>query len=619
VATENRHVSPTDGTIVPSLLDYLRVLGRRKFLFLLIVILVPATAVAVSLNQEPTYQASAVVYLQPQALGTASDPERVAQTQAELAQSPAVLDKVLDAVPGAGLDREEFLESSSVSATLGRDILTFSVEHSDPQLARQLATEYAKAFTEFREQLDTQELSNTLAQVRQRLAELEANGEGPGSPNYDALERQEENLVAAGAAASQAQSARVVTPAGEAPKVGPRTVRNGLIAFCLGLVLALVVVFLADALDTRVRSVDSIREALGLPLLGRLPAPPSRLRKDNGLVMLADPTSPEAEPYRVLRASLEFANADHSFRTIMITSAVDAEGKSTTVANLAVTLARAGRRVILIDADLSSPHLHRLFGLDERPGLTDLDLGDTRLEEALRPIGLKGEASEADHVSRRMDRTGSLEVLPGGSTLQDKLGFENAVGRIIHRVRDRVDIVLVDAPPLLLGDAIALSAHVDAVVVVARLKALRMSTLQDMSRILEASPATKLGFIVTGVDQSSRYRQHQRYADSQRRPEGKPRLTLTVPPSPADGDDGVPAGGSSNETAGESETEGRGDQPAPSTPADSRSKPAPKPFGGLSPSEAGKRSWEIRRAKSAQRADAPESPFDATQDGLKDA
>ena len=325
-----------------------------------------------------------------------------------------------------------------------------------------------------------------------------------------------------------APSAEVVRTADEAPKVGPRTVRNGLIALCLGLVLALIIVFLADALDTRVRSVDSIREALGLPLLGRLPTPPSRQRKGNGLVMLADPTSHEAEPYRVLRASLEFANADHSFRTIMITSAVDAEGKSTTIANLAVTLARAGRRVILIDADLSSPHLHRLFDLDERPGLTDLDLGDTRLEEALRPIGLKGEASEADHVSRRMDRTGSLEVLPGGSTLQDKLGFENAVGRIIHRVRDRADIVLVDAPPLLMGDAIALSAHVDAVVVVARLKALRMSTLEDMSRILDASPATKLGFIVTGVDQSNPYRQHQRYAASERRAEEKPRLTLTV-------------------------------------------------------------------------------------------
>jgi polysaccharide biosynthesis transport protein len=578
VASANRHVSPTDGTIVPSLLDYLRVVGRWKLVFLLIVLLVPATAVAVSLSQTPTYRASADVLLDPAAdtggQAVFIDPQRVAQTQAVLARVPEVADAVLEDVPSADLDRKEFLESSTVSTTLGSDVLTFSVENSDPQLAMELATGYANAFTEYRQGLET----------------------------------------------VHAPSAEVVRTADEAPKVGPRTVRNGLIALCLGLVIALIIVFLADALDTRVRSVDSIREALGLPLLGRLPTPPSRQRKGNGLVMLADPTSHEAEPYRVLRTSLEFANADHSFRTIMITSAADAEGKSTTVANLAVTLARAGRRVILIDADLSSPHLHRLFGLDEQPGLTDLALGDTRLEEALRPIGLKGEASEADHASRRMDRTGSLEVLPGGSTLQDKLGFENAVGRIIHRIRDRADIVLVGAPPLLMGDAIALSAHVDAVVVVARLKALRMSTLEDMSRILDASPATKLGFIVTGVDQSNPYRQHQRYAASERRAEEKPRLTLTVAPPAADGDGGVPAGERSDETANESETVGGGDQTAPSTPAHSRSKSAAKRFGGLTPSEAGKRSWEIRRAKSAQRADAPESaPLDAKQDVLKDS
>jgi cellulose biosynthesis protein BcsQ len=229
-----------------------------------------------------------------------------------------------------------------------------------------------------------------------------------------------------------------------------------------------------------------------------------------------------------------------------------------------------------------------------------------------------------------MDRTGILEVLPGGSALQDpdELDFESAVGRIIQRLRGRADIVLVDTPPLLMGHAIALSAHVDAVVVVVRLKALRTSALEDMSRILEAAPATKLGFILTGVDKGEGYGQHQRYAASERRAEAKPRLRLTVSPSAADGDGEVPgrpwsethASERLNESAGESETEGRGETPAPSAPAPEPSKSAGQPFGGLSPSEAGKRSWEIRRAKSAQRADAPESaPFDATQDGLKDA
>jgi succinoglycan biosynthesis transport protein ExoP len=585
VATVNRHIPSTDGTIVPTLLDYLKVVGRRKVLFLLIVLLVPATAVAVSLGQEPMYRAAAVVYLQPQALGTLPDPERVAQTKAELGRSPAVVDEVLDAVPGADLDREEFLESSSVSATLGRDILTFSVEHSDPQLARQLATEYATAFTEFQEQLDTQALANTLAQVRERIAEAEVNGEGPGSLNYDALKRQEENLMAAAASASQTRSAQVVNPADDAPKVGPRTVRNGLLAFGLGLVLALIIVFLADALDTRVRSVDTIREALGLRLLGRLAAPPSRLRKGRGLVMLADPTSREAEQFRALRASLDLANAEYGARAIMVTSAVDSEGKSTTVANLAVALARAGRRVVLIDADLSSPHLHRLFNLDQRPGLTDVELGETRLAEALRPIGLTDDSSGADDSSRRIDRTGSLEVLPGGSVLEDpdELGFERAVGRTVQRVRRRADVVLVDAPPLLGGHAIALSAHVDALVVVVRLKALRTSALQDLSWLLEASPAVKLGFVLTGDVRIEGYGQSQRHGAPERRQEASPRPALTASPSAVNGD---------------------GDLPSAGTPAKARSKAAGRPFGGLSPREAALRSAESRRAKSAQRSEA---------------
>ena len=174
----NRYVTPTDGTIVPSLLDYLRVLGRRKVLFLLIVLLVPAAAVAASLNQTPTYLASAEVLLDPQDLGEASfDPQRVADTRAELARVPAVVDQVLDAVPSAGLDRKEFLASSTVSATLGRDLLTFSVENSDPRLATRLATEYANAFTVYQRQLDAATVENELKEVRHQLAELKASGE----------------------------------------------------------------------------------------------------------------------------------------------------------------------------------------------------------------------------------------------------------------------------------------------------------------------------------------------------------------------------------------------------------------------------------------------------------
>jgi polysaccharide biosynthesis transport protein len=594
----NRYVTPTDGPIVPSLLDYLSVLSRRKLLFVLIVLLVPAAAVVASLNQAPRYRASAEVLLELRDPGAGYvDPQRVAETRAELARVPAVVDPVLDAVPGAGLDRQEFLESSDVSATLGSDILTFSVENSDPRLAMRLATAYANAFTQYQRQRDVVTVERELKEVQKQLAELEASGED-GSQTYAALQRREEAVAAL--AAAQTPSAQVVHPAGEAPKVGPRTARNCLLALCLGLLLALVVVFLADALDTRVRSVDPIRETLGLRLLGRLAKPPDRLRKRNDLIMLADPTSRDAEQFRALRWSLDLANAEHGARTIMITSAVDAEGKSTTVANLAVAFARAGRRVVLIDADLSRPHLHRPFDLDQGP------------VQVLQPIGPSEDSSGAEDSTRRNGQIGSLELIPAGSALHDsdELGFDRAIGRIIQRARGRGDIVLVDSPPVLSGNAIALSAHVDAVVVVVRLNVVTMSALEDLGWMLETSPAIKLGFVVTGDAKSEGYGSHQRYGPSNRRRAGGPRPKPTVSPYAAEGNGDVRsrlraetlADEIANDTAGQGETNGRPAEPAPGAPAETRSKSAAGPFGGLSPREAAARSAQRRRAKSAKRA-----------------
>jgi polysaccharide biosynthesis transport protein len=583
----NRYVTSPDGTIVPSLSDYLRILGRRKLLFILIVLLAPAAAVAVSLNQAPTYRASAQVLLDQQdAGGTAyTDPQRIAQTRAELARVPAVVDQVLNAVPSAGLDRNEFLEASTVSATLGSDILTFSVENSDPSLAMRLATEYANAFTEYQLRLDTGTVQRELKVVRQQLAELEASGQA-GSKTYAAVHRRERAVAAL--AAAQTPSAQVVHPAGEAPKLGPRTGRNGVLALCLGLLLALIVVFLADALDTRVRSVDAIRETLGLRLLGRLARPPARLRKRNDLIMLADPTSRDAEQFRALRWSLERVNAEHGARTIMITSAVDAEGKSTTVANLAVAFARTGRQVVLIDADLSHPDRYPSVDVDQRP------------VHALQTVGSTRHFSGADEATRRIEQTGVLELIPVGSVLHDsdELDVERAVGRIIQRVRDRADIVLVDSPPVVSGNAIALSAHVDAVVVVVRLKALTMSALEDLGSTLESSPAIKLGFVVTADYERDRYGSHRRYGPSARRRTGRLWPKTTVPRSAADGD-------------------GPGGEPAS---AETRLKTAATPSRASDLARLRVRSARRRRAKSAERAEEAEpAAAEWAQGAIEDA
>ena len=502
MTTPRGHTSGNGGES-PSLLEYLHVLSRRKTVFIATCLLVPIVAVLLSLRQQPVYESSADVLLTPPTAGViggvpqgAVDPSRFAQTQMLLARVPDVLERALNEVDGTDLTVEDFRKNSSVTQALGSDLLTFAAKNVNPSLAMTLATAYARAFSKYKAEQDVTRYRERLNEVRTKISELEAVGDTK-SLQYKTLVVNEAELESTIAAPDP--SATLVRVADKTEKVAPRTVRNGGIALVLGIMLAFGAAFLAEALDTRVRSANTVRDALGIPVLGQLPPPPKNLGKEGKLVMLAAPTSPEAEAFRTLRANLAFANARHNARIIMITSAGDQEGKSTTAANLALALARGGRRVVLIDADLRSPSLHEFFDLDAKPGLTDLALDDAELDDALKEINI------LDSNERR-GRLGKLEILPAGDALHDpdELGAEAAVARVLRDVESRADFILVDAAPLLsVGDAVALSAHVEGILVVVRLQSLRSTILEELERTLAATPTAKLGIVVTGAPPTS--------------------------------------------------------------------------------------------------------------------
>jgi Mrp family chromosome partitioning ATPase/capsular polysaccharide biosynthesis protein len=520
-----------------TLRDYLHVARRRKWIILAALVAAPLAAVALSLHQQKLYEASAEVFLSSKDLaaqltGTQStginlDPTRIAQTQADLARVPLLAQRVLHAVPGTGLTPSQFLAASSATATTDADLLTFQVTNHHPVRAERLVNAYAAAYTSYRRELDTSSIAKALAGVNRRIDALQAAGDEK-SPLYASLVDRQQTLVTM--EALQTSNASVVKRADSVVQTQPKTTRNAVLGVALGILLGIALAFLWEALDTRVRSAEEISEQLGgLPLLARLPAPNKKLRSANRLVMLDDPGVFDAESFRVLRTNLEFVRLDRNVQTIMITSALEQEGKSTTAANLAVALARGGHRVVLVDLDLRRPFIHRFFGIDG-PGVTQVALGHTSLEEALVPIaitdgaagratGTNGNGNGNGHGARVR---GLLEVLPAGPIPPDPGEFvaTQSLEDVLAALRERGDIVLVDAPPTLnLGDTAALSTRVDGIVVATRMRVVRRHMLHELSRQLSTFPTPVLGFVVTDADGESGYGSVYGYGYSRQREE----------------------------------------------------------------------------------------------------
>lgn len=501
----------------PTLPDYFRVIRRRKWIIVGCMVVLPLLALLLSSRQQAIYQGTSEVYLSPQNLAasltnttdgtTFQDPQRSAETQAELASVPEVARRVCQNVTPP-CDPADLLDNSEVEAKPNVDLLEFRVRDPSADRAESLATEYARQFRIYRREIDTAALKTALISLQQRIRQLERRGDRSSSL-YTSLVGKEQELRLI--EALQTSNAFVVRPSTSATQVQPKTARNVILAILFGLAFGLLFAFLWEALDTRLRSAEEITERLNLPLLGRIPRPRRNVQRAHRLTMIEDPNSVQAEAFRMLRTNIDFVNIERGAKTIMVTSALEQEGKSTTMANLAVAMAKAGRHVVLVDLDLRRPFVGRFFRLDGRPGVTDIVLGDVELDDALVELPMRG--TELDHVGLTAEGNGSrtegiLEVLPAGPTPPNAGEFvgTRSLARILEQVRDRADIVLIDAPPILhVNDAMALSAVVDAMLIVTRLRVVRRSTVDELNRLLETTPATKLGFVITDADLGEDY------------------------------------------------------------------------------------------------------------------
>ena len=305
------------------------------------------------------------------------------------------------------------------------DILNFRVWSKDPKQALALTNAYAPEYTNYRVALDTASLRRAQRVVSDRLRELDDRGQA-GERLAQSLQSKAQELDTL--QALQTSNATVISTATKTEQIAPRKLRNFALGIIAGVVLAIVVLLALETFDTRVRSENEVEERLGLMPLAYVAAPPS----ENELVMLTRPNAPEAEAFRLLRANLQFASVNGRPRSLLVTSSVQGEGKSTTIANLAVTMARAGDRVALVDLDLRRPSIRRLFSLGVRAGLTDVAVGHARLDDALEFIDL-GIGANGTHG----DREGSLAVLGAGTPPPNPAEFieSETTTNVIHKCR----------------------------------------------------------------------------------------------------------------------------------------------------------------------------------------
>jgi capsular exopolysaccharide synthesis family protein len=263
--------------------------------------------------------------------------------------------------------------------------------------------------------------------------------------------------------------------------VSPRPVSNGVLGVLIGLAAGVGAALVRNALDTSVRSVEMLQDLVTAPSLGTVAFDPSAATRP--VITYPHSSSARAESLRRIRTNLQFVDVDHPARTVVITSSMPGEGKSTLTCDLAVTLAEAGRTVVVVDADFRASRIGDYLGLESAVGLTSVLIGHASLEEALQPCGRRG-----------------MTVLASGPTPPNpsELLASRYVVDLLELLASRFDVVLVDTPPLLpVTDAAILASRCDGAVLVVRHGKSTKHQVEESVSALEAVSARLLGTVTT--------------------------------------------------------------------------------------------------------------------------
>ncbi len=356
---------------------YARVLWRWKYLFLAFLIAAPLIAYLLERGKPPIYQSSALVGINQETVntsllnGASSFSTSNVLAIAELVKTSPVAD-VASTFMHPRPDPGQISSEVTATGDPNTNFLTISAQDTSATRAAEIANAFAKAIGLNRQQAAVSELDSSIAGIKAQIRRL-----GPGNPARGALAQQLTQLKAA--LGTQGSEAALLQPASpNYSPVGPHLRRTVELGFVIGLLLAFGVVVLAESADRRMRTPDDLEGMTDLPLLATIPA------SAFGDHLELNPV--DEESFQMLRTSLTYFNVDETLRSILITSPGEKEGKTTVASRLAVVAARAGARVVLVDADLRRAGASQRFGAEEPDGLGAVLTGQLTPQAALAEV-----------------------------------------------------------------------------------------------------------------------------------------------------------------------------------------------------------------------------------------
>ena len=491
-----------------TLKDYLRLLWSRKWLVLLIALLVFGGVEYLTFQQEPVYQAQARVIVpgpppvivngvvQPQAKS-----ENFISTEAEIISSPTIATRVADALHLEGTP-QALSRRIHVEPVPNTDIVRIVATSSSAQTAADFVNAVADQYLDYRHSHDKAQLA-----VQKRLIEARIASD---QEQLDELKKQDQTdpqviskqnsliadqnlqnnkLADINQAVAGVEHAGSVLESATPPKapVSPDKVRSGVLGLLLGLILGAATVFIVEYFRDRMSSPAEVERFVGSSVLALVP----EIRSSKGPLLLTDDAiaAPLTEAMRTLRTNLQFLAKRDDVRAIVVTSPALGDGKTVVSSNLAIALTQVGSRVILIDGDLRRPRLHRVFGMPNDRGLSGILSGGSTIENAVSGMAVP-----------------NLRIIPSGpipAQPTELLGSAE-MAEVVQRVREVSDFVIIDSPPVIgLADPSVLASYTDGVLLVISQDAGRRALTQARTQ-LERVGARILGIVVNKVQATRR-------------------------------------------------------------------------------------------------------------------